>query len=86
MFLGFEYHVIDGKVIKFVNPEKVKEQRRKLRRLSKLVEDGRIDEDDYRVSLQCILAHDAKGDSKTLVQRMEDYGETILEGALKCRK
>lgn len=84
-FLGFDYHVRDGDVLMFAKPGKVKEQRRKLRRLAGLVRDGRITEDDYMVSLGCILEHDGKGDSPKLVARMEDYGMTVLEGALRCR-
>ena len=82
-FLGFDYHVRDGCVYKLVNPAKVKEQRRKLRRMVKLVRSGRMQPDDYLTSLGCMLEHDSKGDSEALVERIEAYGRTVLEGAVR---
>ena len=82
-FLGFDYHVRDGSVYRLVTPAKVKEQRRRLRRRAKLVRDGRMSTEDYLASLQCMLAHDAKGASTDLVERMERYGKMVLEGAMR---
>lgn len=84
-FLGFDYRVRDGCVRMLVRPEKVKDQRRHLRSLARLVSKGRMSEADYLQALGCILEHDGKGDSPELVCRMRDYGEMLLRGALRDR-
>lgn len=82
-FLGFDYRVRDGNVTVLVKPEKVKEQRRKLRHMARLVKDGRMAADDYLASLECMVAHLEKGDSRELPERQKEYGMSVLEGAIR---
>ena len=81
-FLGFQYRVQGGKVRMHVDPSKVKDQRRHLSGLARLVRDGRMTTEDYLQALGCILEHDGKGCSHALVTRMEEYGMTRLKEAL----
>ncbi len=81
-FLGFNYHIRDGGVSMLVKPEKVKEQRRRLRHLARLVRDGRLDAEGYLASLECMVAHIAKGDNRELPDRQRSYGMAVLKGAV----
>lgn len=85
-FLGYDWRVMpDGHLRRLVRPDKVKEQRRHVRGLARRVSSGRMGEPDYRQALVCMLEHDGKGDSPRLVDRMNDYGETLLCAALRDR-
>ena len=79
-FLGFTYHATDTGVYMLVKSEKVKEQRRRLRRLARLVNTGRIDAADYLAALQCMASHDAKGASKILPEKIYSYGIDLIGG------
>lgn len=81
-FLGYNYRVRDGGVTMHVKPEKVKEQRRRLRSMARLVKSGRMAPADYLASLECMVAHVSKGDNRDLPERQRSYGMTILEGAI----
>lgn len=83
-FLGFDYRIRDGCVSMLVTPKKVKEQRRSLRTLSRLVAKGRLSRDDYLASLECMVAHLSKGDSKTLPDRMNAYGHELIGDYIGC--
>lgn len=74
MVLGFKYHVTSsGKVIRVVNPQNVRGERKKLRRMVRLAKAGRITKAKVDDCFRAWKAHAAKGNSFKLMQRMDAY-------------
>lgn len=80
-FLGFIYRLTpEGKVIMTVDPQNVKAERKRLHRLAQLIKEGEKPVTALREQYKSWKAHAAKGNSKQLLQRMDKYVKSLLEG------
>lgn len=74
LFLGFVFRVTDnGKVLMLRDPAKVKDCRRRLRRLANLVRRGRRTVEDFDNCYQCIRACMSEGNSARLLRNMDNF-------------
>ena len=79
-FLGFTFYLTrTGKVIRIINPQNVKHERRKLCRMAKLVKKGIITKEKYWECYSAWKAHAESGDSHKLIRRMDEYAAEILK-------
>ena len=80
VFLGFWFHMADsGKVLMFRNPKRVKEVKRRLRRLTNKIIRGEIcTPKDLDISYECVRACIAKGNSKKLMRAMDLHYLTLF--------
>lgn len=85
VFLGFLFRVTEtGKVLMFRDPKRVKEVKRRLRRLAKVVERGDATTADLDNSFECVMACMEKGNSRKLIRDMHHFYRQ-LKGDLTCR-
>lgn len=81
-FMGFIYRLTPkGKVIMTVDPGNVKSERKRLFRLAQLVKAGKKPKSALYEQYRSWKAHAAKGNSDTLLARMDEYVKTLLEGS-----
>lgn len=74
LFLGFLFRVTEsGKVLMLRDPAKVKDCRRRLRRLAVLVRRGRRSIEDFDNCYQCIRASMSEGNSMRLLRNMDQF-------------
>lgn len=72
--LGFTFRLTDtGKVLLFIDPQNVKHERLKLRRLVRLSRAGVMPREHVGRCFQSWLAHAAQGNSFKLIERMKTY-------------
>lgn len=80
-FLGFKFILTDtGKVVQLVCSDKIKIRKKKLRKMAKLVGQGKMPREKYIQSYNSWRAHAEKGNSYKLLQRMDKYAIELLEG------
>jgi hypothetical protein len=80
VFLGFLFRVTEtGKVLMFRDPKRVKEIKRRLRRLAKLCREGRASWDDFDTSFECVMACIRKGNSGRLVRNMIQFSSILKQ-------
>ena len=80
-FLVFIYRLTpEGKVIMTVDHQNVKAERKRLFRLAKLIKAGEKPASALYEQYRSWKAHAAKGNSQQLLQRMDQYVKTLLEG------
>ena len=80
-FLGFIYRLTPaGKVVMTVDPQNVKAERKRLFRLAQLIKAEEKPASALYEQYGSWKAHAAKGNSKKLLQRMDQYVKTLLEG------
>lgn len=78
LFLGFIYRVTPpGRVLMLRDPARVKETRRKYRRLARKIQRGEVAADRLDASYQGVRACMEKGTSRRLVRRIDDFVNTI---------
>lgn len=78
LFLGFIYRVTStGRVLMLRDPARVKETRRKYRRLARKIQRGEAAPDRLDASYQGVRACMEKGTNRRLVRRMDDFVNTI---------
>lgn len=79
MFLGFFFRMTaTGKIIMTLDPANVERERRKLRRMAKLVKCGRVSRAKY---FECYFgwrASASKGNTKKLLMRMDAYAKSLV--------
>lgn len=63
-----------------VDPQNVKAERKRLYRLAQLIKAGEKPVTALREQYKSWKAHAAKGNSKQLLQRMDKYVKSLLEG------
>lgn len=79
-FLGFKYRLTDtGKVIMTVSSEKVKERRRKLRKLVRKAKRGEITKAKVDDCYQAWRSHASKGNSFHLIRRMDKFYKSLWD-------
>lgn len=77
-FLGFKHRLTDtGKVIMTVSSEKVKERRRKLRKLVRKAKRGEITKAKVDDCYQAWRSHASKGNSFHLIRRMDKFYKSL---------
>lgn len=73
-FLGFNFRLTDtGKVLMLIRPDKVKNVRRRLRRLARKSLRGEIPPEKVRESYSAWRNHASKGNSHQLLRRMDKF-------------
>lgn len=73
-FLGFTHRLTNtGKVVRIIDPQNVKQERKKLRRMVGLVRKGRMKRKKVDKCFESWKAHASKGNSTKLIRRMEQY-------------
>lgn len=78
LFLGFIYRVTPtGRVLMLRDPVRVKETRRKYRRLARKIQRGEVAPDRLDASYQGVRACMEKGTNRRLIRRMDDFVNTI---------
>lgn len=79
-FLGFTFYLTDtGKVIRIINPQNVKHERKKLYRMAQLVKKGIRTPEKYWECYSAWRAHAELGNSYKLVRRMDVYAAELLK-------
>jgi len=80
LFLGFYNRLTKtGKVVKTINSDNVRREKRKLRRMVALVKKGRMKKEKVDQCFESWKAHASKGDSFKLIQRMNKYYKKLWE-------
>ena len=80
-FLGFDFRLTEtGKVIQTIDPDRVKAQRRKLKRLVEKSKRGEISRAKVDESYRSWRNHASKGDNYGLIRRMDNYYVGLWEG------
>lgn len=73
-FLGFDFHLTDtGKALMFVKPSNVKDIRRRIRRMARLAQTGKMYRSEVDGSYQGWRDHASKGDSFGLIRRSDAW-------------
>lgn len=81
-FLGFEYRMTKtGKVIMLLNPQNIKHERRKLRRMAEKAKRGEMEKSKVDECYRDWKDHASKGTSYMLLQRMDKYYKELWKGA-----
>lgn len=81
--LGFRFKLTEtGKVIRLINPENVKHERKKLVRMAHKVGKGEITVKKYWECFNAWKAHAELGNSNKVIQRMITYAKDILKESL----
>ena len=77
--LGFTFRLTKtGKVLRIIDPDNVKHERKKLYRMAQLVKQGRLTEGKLRECYNAWKAHAKLGNTYLLIQRMDKYVESLL--------
>lgn len=77
-FLGFRFYLTDsGKVLMQIDPKKVKEQRRKLKKLVRKAKNGELQKESVDASYEAWKAHVKKGNSYHLLVKMDKYYHSL---------
>lgn len=80
LFLGFYFRLTEtGKVVKIINPDNVKHERKKLRRLVAKARQGEISREKVNECYKGWKNHAEKGNSARLIQRMDRYYKELWE-------
>lgn len=72
-----------GKVVKRIGRKSVVRERRKLKRMAKLVESGRISADALKESFNSWKAHAQRGNCRKIISDMEELLNRLLQGVNK---
>ena len=85
--LGFTFRLTaTGKVVRILNPQNIKHERKKLVRMAHLVAKGKMTEAKYRECYDAWRSHALLGNSYKLLQSMDEYANNLLKEALNERK
>lgn len=80
MILGFTFRLTNtGKVVRIINPKNVKHERKKLYRMAELVKKGKITKGKMLECYGAWKAHANLGNSYNLIQRMDEYVESLMK-------
>ena len=79
-FLGFTFKLTEtGKVIRLINPQNVKHERLKLRRMAHLVKSGKMGKRKFYECYESWKAHARLGDTYQVIMRMDKYVKTLFQ-------
>ena len=80
-FLGFSFRLTEtGKVIRIISPKNVKHERKKLLKMANMVKKGEMTKEKFFSCYGAWKAHALKGNSYKLLQRMDQYVKSLMEG------
>jgi RNA-directed DNA polymerase len=80
-FLGFKFHLTStGKVIRRLSRENVAHEKRKLRRMRRLVEEGKLTKEHVNACYTSWKAHAKKGDTYNLLKHMDKFYANLWGG------
>ena len=80
-FLGFTFYLTaSGKIIKKILNSNVNNERRKLRKLKLLVEEGILSKEDVNKCYAAWKAHAKSGNTYTLIRNMDKFYKSLWEG------
>ena len=78
LFLGFKFRLTEkGKVIMTLDPNKLKKQKKKLKKLVELCKQGKRTKEEVDVAFECWMANAKKGNTHNLIARMQKYYEEL---------
>lgn len=78
MYLGFKFRITDtGKVILTIDPKRVKAERKKLFRMARLANEGKMTRAKVDQCYASWRNHAAKGNSYHLLQKMDKYYDDL---------
>lgn len=78
--LGFTFYLTNtGKVIRIIDPDNVKHERKKLYRMAQLVKDGKKRKSKMLECYNAWKAHAKLGNSYKLIMRMDSYVKELLK-------
>ena len=73
-FLGFSFRLTEtGRVVKTLLHKKVSKERRKLRKLTTMVKEGKMDRKHADECYQAWRAHVEKGNCQSLLSKMDSF-------------
>lgn len=79
--MGFTFRLTKtGKVIRIINPENVKHERKKLYRMAEKVKKGEMTREKFNSCYRSWKAHAELGNSYQLLQRMDAYVKSLFDG------
>jgi hypothetical protein len=79
-FLGFRFSLTEtGKVLMFVNPDKVKSARKKYRRLVAKAKRGEVSRESVDMSWETWINHLSKGNTYNLINRLNKFYKKLWE-------
>lgn len=80
MFLGFRFRLTEtGKVILLIDSDRVAAERRKLKRMARLVKDGKMTREKADECYRSWKAHAENGNSWKLIRKMDRYYMSLWE-------
>lgn len=80
-FLGFMFRLTNtGKVVILADPRKIKHERKKIKRMISLVEQGKLTKHDVDVHFKAYKASIRYGNSHNLIYRLNRWYESLWEG------
>lgn len=80
-FLGFTHRLTDtGKVIRTIDPQNVKQERKRLRRMVALAKKGEMKKEKVDECFKAWKAHASKGNSEKLIKRMDNFYKELWKG------
>lgn len=80
-WLGFRIRVKQsGKILVTLSKDKIYHERRKLKKMVKLIKAGKLPRDTAEVSLRCWAAHAAHGNNYRVIQKMHHYYQSLWRG------
>lgn len=62
-----------GKILVTLNKDKIYHERRKLKKMVKLIKAGKLPRDTAEVSLRCWAAHAEHGNNYNVIKKMYEY-------------
>ena len=78
--LGFTFRVTKtGKVIRIINPDNVKHERKKLYRMAQLVRAGKMTRAKFWECYHAWKAHAELGNSHQMLQKMDKYAKSLMK-------
>ena len=81
MILGFTFYLTDtGKIIRIISSKNVKHERKKLLRMSHLVQKGILSKRKFYDGYDSWKAHAKLGNSYKLLGQMDRYVRNLMEG------
>ena len=84
-FLGFTFRLTKtGKVVRIINPENVKHERKKLYRMAELVKKGELPAGKLYECYNAWKAHAKLGNSHKLIVRTDAYVKDLMKGVKQC--
>ena len=80
-FLGFTFRLTKtGKVVRILDSDNVKHERKKLARVARLVREGKVSRAKFYECYNAWKAHAELGNSYQLIQSMDTYAKELMKG------